>query len=169
MCCQLRMGVQKGKATKARADLVANLEPLTHLGPPLLAKCYMQCARRESNPGHKHGRLVRCRYTTCAHRKLCRVVIAAYDENCCLQDATYFVDGVRGTAEVKIADSPRADCGTCVLNASAACDSEWASICPMWRRREPMSVGYLNRLAARVCLRRGFVAAPMWEFERRQR
>ena len=24
------------------------------------------CARRESNPGHKHGRLVWCRYTTCA-------------------------------------------------------------------------------------------------------
>ena len=24
------------------------------------------CACRESNPGHKHGRLVRCGYTTCA-------------------------------------------------------------------------------------------------------
>ena len=28
--------------------------------------CKKVCARRESNPGHKHGRLVWCRYTTCA-------------------------------------------------------------------------------------------------------
>ena len=29
-------------------------------------KMTKNCACRESNPGHKHGRLVWCRYTTCA-------------------------------------------------------------------------------------------------------
>ena len=40
------------------------------------------CACRESNPGHKHGRLVCCRYTTCAcdaalHGRLCGTPVCA--------------------------------------------------------------------------------------------
>ena len=80
-----------------------------------------------------------------------------------------FADILRGAGTVVTAAQPRPDRGTCALNASAACDEDWAEICPTWRERKPLSPGYFNRLAAEVCARRGLARAPMWEFERRQR
>ena len=41
-----------------------------------------RCACRESNPGHKHGRLVRCRYTTCAVVSLAQVCLWGTACNC---------------------------------------------------------------------------------------
>ena len=81
----------------------------------------------------------------------------------------FIPDVLRQTEEVFDAELSMSDMGTCLLNATAAADDAWASICPKWGSRAPLTVAYFNVLAHRVCTGRGHVSFPQLEFERRQR
>ncbi|CAK0794404.1 unnamed protein product [Prorocentrum cordatum] len=81
----------------------------------------------------------------------------------------FIPDALRQTERVFDAELSLSDMGTCLLNATAAADDAWASICPTWEVRAPLTVAYFNVLAHRVCTGRGQVSFPQLQFERRQR
>ena len=66
---------------RARACAHARAHSRAHIirGEQARPSPRLGCARRESSPGHKHGGLVRCRYTTCAHDTHRRVRFVSCD------------------------------------------------------------------------------------------